>query len=208
VLVVSLAGCPSLSCRGTVAAVVFNVGSVAGGSVRCRRPRRRMKAAVAARAPAAPVRSAASRFFPAPRESSRLRPDVTSPKLLPTLAGNPGLRFVRERCLLAPPASATRRLDGMRPACRRLDGRRAVSLVGMRSPLRSVGVWCRSVRAVARGCPQVFGCVRCEVLAGRANSADSQPPATGAARDRAAFVHPVTARQPRLLELARSLVVS
>jgi hypothetical protein len=153
VLVVSLAGCPSLSCRGAVAAVVFDVGSVAGGSVRCRRPRRRMKAAVAARAPAAPVRSAASRFFPAPRESSRLRPDVTSPNALLTLAGNPGLRFARERRVLTPPGSATRRLEGLRPACRRLDGRRAVSLVGMRSSLRSVGVWCRWVRAVARGGP-------------------------------------------------------
>ena len=114
-LVVSLAGSSSPSCWGMVAAVVCGVGSVAGGSAR--RPRRRTKATEAARAPAAPVRTAASRFFPAPRESSRDSRDVRSPKALPRLAGNPGLPLARERlgrrraataagrdagCLLAP----------------------------------------------------------------------------------------------------------
>lgn len=157
-LVVSLAGSSSPSCWGMVAAVVCGVGSVAGGSAR--RPRRRTKATEAARAPAAPVRTAASRFFPAPRESSRDSRDVRSPKALPRLAGNPGLPLARERlgrrraataagrdagCLLAP--RATSRLEGVRLARRRLDRSGAVSLVGICSPSgRSVrlGFECRS----------------------------------------------------------------
>ena len=165
-LVVSLADCASLSGWGVVAAVVCGVGSVAS----VRRPRRRIKAAVAARAPAAPVRSAARRFFPAPRESPRVRPDVRSPNAVPTLAGNPCLRFARERlgrtraataaarepaCLLTPPGSATSRLEGVRLACRRVDGRRAVSLVGICSLPSGgpVGVGRSGARAVARGLP-------------------------------------------------------
>jgi hypothetical protein len=188
VLAVSLAGCPSLSCWRVVAAVVSGVGSAVGGSGR--RPRRRMMAAVAARAPAEPVRSAVMRFFPAPRDSSRLRPDVRSPNALPRLAGNPGLGFARERlgrrraataagrdagCLLAPPGRAMSRLEGVRLACRRLDGRRAVSLLGIGS-LSQVGQWLWFKRGSRSSSPSLgifpqIPAAFAEVPAGRDNAA-------------------------------------
>lgn len=192
-LVASPAGCPSPSGWGVGAAALCGVASVAGGSVR--RPRRRMNAAVAARAPAAPVRSAARRFFPAPRESSRLRPDVRSPNTLPRLAGNPGLRFARGRLgrrrapaaagrnagrLRAPPGSATSRLEGVRLCCRRGDGRRAASLVGICSPLRGgVGGCLRLVGfelKVAAGFESSVA-LAVKPLAGRPTPRDSQPTA-------------------------------
>ena len=113
-----------------------------------------MKKAVAATAPP-PARHAARRFVAAPRERSCVRPEVSPPSPVPTLARNPDLplaleRFGRRRaaraaarevgCLLARPGSAASRLESVRLGRRRPDRRRAVSLVGICSPAgRSMG---------------------------------------------------------------------
>ena len=150
------------------------------------------KATEAARAPAAPVRTAASRFFPAPRESSRDRRDVRSPKALPRLAGTVACPLrasawdagARPRRPVEMRAACSRRREARQAAWKacgspavRLDRSGAVSLVGHLFSLTSVsgsGVRARFGIARRRWAASLkdSGRVRHEVPAGRANAAD------------------------------------